>query len=118
MKDNFDFTSILKDDKISDGSIEALLKVLQKYWPDTIADVTSSGDGSDSYVTVKFNFINNYDSDNIFSTGRVTFWRPQCFSSPTMTVDIMSTKECNETTDWSEGYSFKDHLMNLDCPYW
>ena len=94
------------------------MKVLQKYWPDTIADVASSGDGSDSYVTVSFNFIDNYASDAIFSTGRVTFWRPQCHSLPTMTVDVMSTKECSETANWAEGYNFNDHLMNLDYPCW
>ena len=117
MKNDFDFISILKDDKVSDGSIEALLEVLQKYWPTAIADVTASGDGSDSYVSVNFNFIDNYAPDNIFPTGQVTFWRPLCSSVPTMTVNIMSTNECNETNE-DDDYEFHDHLMNLDDPCW
>lgn len=92
-----------------DTSIEELLAVISKYWPEAKAEITEtiSDNGIYDYLSLNFDFVDNYNSTH-FSSGKLIFRRPQTGAKPHMVVDVLSAEKCKNS----------NHLMKLDSPCW
>lgn len=92
-----------------DTSIEELLAVINKYWSEAKAEITEtiSDNGIYDYLSLNFDFVDNYDSAH-FPSGKLVFRRPQIEAKPHMVADVLSAEKCQNS----------DHLMKLDSPCW
>lgn len=95
----------------NDG-LEELAKVIEKYWPHMIQDITSTSDGKYESITLGFDFIDN-NSDTTISTGQLVFWRPQSTKNPCMIIDVLSAADCERRSLMN---IHDAHFMDINFP--